>query len=156
MALPLDPPSFVAQDCATTLRDALAEHRARVPGLISGGADPVLGALFDGHDACHVLFGLTTRLDDEARADAWTLLATTMTFRRYRAYLDHPAIRDLARQLLTPMALGRAGAALFDLPRIWRSARAMRAPWDFDAWPRWLDTPVCDIRDAYGVRLLRS
>lgn len=152
----LGPAPFLAADCALTLREAIAEHRARVPGIITAADDPAIGPLFEGHDACHVLFGCSTELADEGRVDTWTLVATTMTLRRYYRYLTHPALQPIYDNFIGWNMLRPGLAAIADIPRIWSRARAMSRPWNFDAWQDWADVPVRDIRAAHGLRLLHE
>lgn len=151
---PTLPPPFLDPACPLTLRDALREHRARVPGLITSDDDPAVGPLFDGHDACHVVFGCSTAPTDEGRVDMWTLFGTTMTVRRYVAYLTHPALKPIYDAFLRWDMLLPALRSFGDVPRIWSRARGMTRRWDFDAWAEWSDVPVRDIRAAHGIRVL--
>ncbi|MDP2310771.1 MAG: hypothetical protein Q8P18_32435 [Pseudomonadota bacterium] len=151
---PLLDPALTLRAPALTLREGMIAHRARVPGLITADDDPLIGPLFEGHDACHVVFGCSTAPLDEARVDLWTLFGTTMTVRRYTAYLTHPALAPIyAAFMRWDMALPYLGS-LADTPRIWSRARAMIRPWDFDAWSRWADVPVEEIRATFGIRVL--
>ena len=143
-------PAYIFPDPRLTLRAALAHHRALVPGLLDGG-DAETAAIFAGHDAIHVVFGCSTSLVDEARADLWTMLATTMTLRRYSGYLNNPTVKALF--LSYPLGqLILSFLAVFDTPRLWWRARQMTQPWDFDAWADHLDEPLGVIRARYNIR----
>jgi hypothetical protein len=145
--------AFLAQDCPATLADGMAEFAAAHPELLVP-ADRELAEFVRAHDACHVLFGLTTALDDEALADTWTLAGTTMTLRRYMAYLRHEPIQQIVADAgAWPLALG----VLRSLPRIvrvlWR-ARRMPHKWPFDDYAAHLHTPLAELRRRYGIRVV--
>ena len=136
-----------------TLAEGMAEFAAALPAPLAP-ADPELLEFMHAHDACHVLFGLGTSLDDEALADTWTMLATDMPARRYLAYLKREPFNLLfaevgAWQLLV--------GTLRSLPRlvrvVWR-ARRMPARWPFWGYRQHLATPLCELRARYGVRVV--
>ena len=144
-----DPREYQFPDPSLTLGQALAWHRARVPGFIEGD-DAVSRALFGAHDAVHVLFGCGTSMADEGRADGWTLLATTMTFREYLAFAQHPVTKALFASLTARDWLA-SFAGLVDLPRMWWRARQMTRPWPFDRYTEHLDRTLAEIRAEYHI-----
>ena len=80
---------YQQQDSALTLAEGLEEYYIANVGTVTRPRDlPAESAgLFRSHDICHVIFGLDTRLSDEALADVRTLLSCDVGFRRYAAYL---------------------------------------------------------------------
>ncbi len=147
------PFSFLAQDCPRTLREGMAEFAAAQPGLLAP-PDPELARFIAAHDACHVLFGLTTTVADEALADLWTMLATDMPVRRYAGYLRRP---ELSALFVEVGAWRITTVLLRSLPRIGRlllRARRMPARWQFWSYAEHLDTPVATLRRQLGVRVV--
>lgn len=144
-------PAYLAVDCSLTLAEGLAEFAAADPGLLPPG-DGELREFIRAHDACHVLFGLGTSVEDEAVADTWTIFGSDIGLRRYASYLKHPEIAGLINQIGGwRMTVGSARA----LPRVLRAiarARRMRAPWPFFAYAQALDVPIAALRRRYGVR----
>ncbi|HEY8375678.1 MAG TPA: hypothetical protein VIK91_04275, partial [Nannocystis sp.] len=146
-------PRYLDPDCPLTLAEGLAEFAACNPGLIPP-TDPELRELVLAHDSCHVLFGLTTSIEDEALADTWTLAGTTVTLGQYAAYLKRPEFLDLVKQIgLWNMVVGSLRA----LPRAVRAirrARRMTRKWPFFDYARFLDVPVVELRRQFGVQLV--
>ncbi|MDC0669931.1 hypothetical protein [Nannocystis radixulma] len=143
-------PSYVTVDCPLTLAEGLAEFAAANPGLLPPGHGE-LREFIRAHDACHVLFGLTTAVEDEAVADTWTIFGSTVTLRRYASYLRHPEIAGLVKEIgLWRMTVGTVRA----LPRVLRAirrARRMSAPWPFYDYAKFLDQPIAALRRRYNV-----
>ena len=68
------------QDSPLTLREGLDEYRAANPALVDPAASTDKGAaFFASHDACHVVFGTTTAILDEATTDLWTFFGVAIT-----------------------------------------------------------------------------
>jgi hypothetical protein len=143
-------PRYLDPECPLTLAEGLAEFAGANPGLIPAD-DPALRELVRAHDSCHVLFGLTTSIEDEALADTWTLLGSTVTIRQYSAYLKHEQFTKL---------FGEIGAwrlirgVLRALPRIARAlvrSRRMTAKWPFFEYAEFLDTPIAALRRRFNV-----
>ena len=134
----------------------MAEFAAAQPGLLRP-SDPEITRFIAAHDACHVLFGLTTVVDDEALADLWTTFGTDMPVRRHAGYLRHPELASLF-VAVGPWQITKV--MLRGLPRITRitrtivRARRMRVQWAFWGHAEHLDTPVANLRRRFGVRLV--
>lgn len=146
-------PAYTAPDCALTLAEGLEEFQAVNTGLLPY-TDPELREFLRAHDSCHVLFGLTTELVDEAVADTWTLFGTDVGTRRYFAYLKRPEIAGLVKDIgWWSMFVATARA----LPRALRAigrARRMSAPWPYFDYARFLGEPLVALRQRYNVELL--
>lgn len=144
-------PRYLDPDCPLTLAEGLAEFSTANPGLIPA-ADPRLRDLVCAHDSCHVLFALTTSLEDEAVADTWTIFGSTVTLRRYLEYLKQPefvgAFKDIGWWTVLK---GTLRAVPRVLRAIWRT-RAMTAKWPFFDYAQHLDTPLGELRRRFNVR----
>jgi len=147
------PFSFRAQDCPHTLAEAMAEFAAAQPDLLAP-SERELAEFIRAHDACHVLFGLGTNLDEEALADTWTLLATDMSARRYTAFLRHP---ELSALFASAGAWSLLTATLRAVPRLlrvfWRTRR-MPARWPFWGYSEHLHTPLATLRERFKIRVV--
>lgn len=147
------PFSFRAQDCPHTLAEGMAEFAAAQPDLLAP-AGRELAEFIRAHDACHVLFGLGTNLDEEALADTWTLLATDMSARRYTAFLKHP---ELAALFTTTGTWPLISATLRAVPRLlrvfWRT-RKMPARWPFWGYAEHLHTPLATLRERFKIHVV--
>jgi hypothetical protein len=137
------------------LREAIALHHRSLGELqVSPGDETSETArLFAGHDACHALFDCATDLRGETQADVWTLAATTMTFRRYQAYLRQPEVTALLRSISWWRAVGLVPWMLADTVRIWWRSRGTPR-WDFDAWEDHADETLGALRRRHGLRPL--
>ena len=92
--------SYLRQDCALTLRDGLREYYRANPTLIDPERSSDEGAkFFVRHDACHVIFGTTTGLVDEALTDTWTLLGSDVTLKQYAEFAKLNEAREVLKQI---------------------------------------------------------
>ena len=146
--------SFKSQHASLTLREALAEHRSHIPGLVPVPDDPVdeLDELFAGHDTIHCLFGLGTTTAEEVRVDAYSVLASTLSLPRYLVYVSHPVVASVIWQTTTLATLPHILVSMLRIPLIWWRSRQFKQ-WDFDGWREHLDRPLVDIRAEYGIRV---
>lgn len=144
-------PRYLDPDCPLTLAEGLAEFAAFNPDLLPA-EDPALREFIRAHDSCHVLFGLTTSIEDEALADTWTLLGSTIPTRQYAGYLKHEAVMNIVREAgARALIRGTLRAIPRALRVIWR-ARQMTAKWPFFDYAAHLGTPIAELRRRYGVR----
>lgn len=142
---------FQHQDSALTLAEGLAEYYARNAGLKRGEAlAPAAQAFFRNHDACHVVFGCDTSLQQEAVVKLSSLFGTTAGFGVLRGYALYDSL-DIYRQLKLSDILATIAAAPLIVPRtIARRLRQIR-PWPWSAFDAFLDTPLTEIRDEFGI-----
>ena len=112
--------SFKSQHASLTLREALAEHRSHIPGLVPVPDDPVdeLDELFAGHDTIHCLFGLGTTTAEEVRVDAYSVLASTLSLPRYLVYVSHPVVASVIWQTTTLATLPHILVSVLRIPLI--------------------------------------
>ena len=150
-------PAYTRQSSPQTLREGLAEYRARNPGLLDAEELPAeAAALFRQHDAAHVVFGCDTTLRGETLIDTWTIFASSIGLRGYLAYLRLPQVN----QVFAEAGLGRVALAFVrsfpDVLRVvWRSRRVARK-WPWRDYAGQLDRPLCEIREEFRIRVLES
>lgn len=149
--------AYQRQESGQTLAEGLEEYYRANEGRVARPESlaPESAALFRSHDICHVIFGLNTAPDDEALADARTLLSCDVGLRRYVAYLasDRQA-QAIFREfgywrsvLATALAIPRLSRAVFEAFR-------MRKPWPWSPPPEYLGRSLCDLRREFGIRLV--
>ena len=144
-------PRYLDPESPLTLGEGLAEFCAVNPGLIPAD-DPQIRELVRAHDACHVLFALTTSLEDEALADTWTLFGSSVTLKQYSAYLKHDQFTALFREIGAWKLLTGTLRAVPRVLRAIRRARRMPEKWPFFDYARFLNTPIAALRQRFGVQ----
>lgn len=147
---PASRPRYLEPDCPLTLAEGLAELTAANPNLITT-TDPELHELVRAHDSCHVLFGLTTTLEDEALADTWTLCGSDVTLKQYSAYLEHQEFTKLLHELGWWPLLRSVIRSVPQVVRAIGRARKMTAKWPFFGYAQFLDTPLVTLRRRFNV-----
>jgi hypothetical protein len=142
-------------DEALTLRQGLAQFR-RTAGLEEKLArvSPQARTLMDRHDVLHVLFGLDTSLRHEAIVDLWTVFGTTARLADLIAYLRLPEEQAILAEIGFWRILLTTLRAAPDLFRVAAAARKLKRKWPWDGHRAHLDTPLGQLRRAYGITLL--
>ena len=147
--------AYLDQDCTQTLREALEDYFAAIPGLLTeDNAEKWVADLFRSHDIGHVVFGCDTSLNGEPLADVFCVFGTDCTVREYMRYAEIPETKAIFREagLWRTLVSG-----LRSLPRIvvalWRCFRMPKK------WPFWhndelLDRPLNELRQQFGVRVI--
>ena len=148
-------PRYTRQDSPQTLRDGLAEYHACNPDLLDPGSmAPEAAALFEQHDAAHVVFGCDTTLRGETLIDTWTIFGSSIGLRGYLAYLKLPQVNQLFAQTGRLRILIELLRCAPDVVRvIWRSRRMARA-WPWREYPQHLDRPLRELREEFGIRVV--
>jgi ubiquinone biosynthesis protein Coq4 len=150
-----DGPEYARQDSPQTLREGLAEYRARNPGLLDPGEMAAeAAALFRQHDAAHVVFGCDTTLRGETLVDTWTIFASSIGLRGYLAYLRLPQVNQVfAEAGLLRIALAGVRCAPDLIRVVWRSRR-VAGKWPWREYEAHLDRPLREIREGLRIRLV--
>ena len=149
--------SYQRQESPQTLSEGLQEYYGANVGAVTRPKDlpPESAALFLSHDICHVIFGLNTTLDDEALADARTLLSCDVGVYRYASYL---AQDKQAKALFKELGyLKSAWVTLMSLPRIGRAVREtwrMKKRWPWVPPETFLNRTLADLRGEFGIRVI--
>ena len=140
-----------------TLAEGLAEYYAANEGIVARPNDlpPASAQLFRSHDLCHVIFGLSTNLSDEAMADARTMLSCDVGFARYADYLRTDS---QAKALFAQIGvLQSIWITVRALPRIFRAVlemRRVRKRWPWTPPADYLGRSLADLRREHGIRLI--
>ncbi len=110
---------------------------------------------FRSHDVVHVVFGCGTSMPDEAVVKLASLFGTTAGAQVLRGYTRVETL-DIYRRL----PLGSTLIALLVAPylvvrTVWRCARQNRR-WPWTGYEAFMDTPLREIRDQFGIRVARE
>ena len=148
---------FTEQNSRQTLRERLVEYFSNIPELMEGAdLPPDLAHGLDGHDVAHVVFGCDTTLLGEVVLARWSLFGVTGSIRPYLIGLRRRETRGLFRDALAafrPSMLWRL--MKYASVAIARSLR-MRERWPFEDYVEYLDQPLCEIRERFGIRVIEA
>jgi hypothetical protein len=140
-----------------TLADGLAEYYAANEGIVVRPSElpPASAQLFRSHDLCHVIFGLSTNLVDEAIADVRTMLSCDVGLARYVDYLRSD---DQAKALFAQIGVMQSiWITVRALPRIARAVLEtgrVRKRWPWTPPDDYLGRSLAELRREYGIRLI--
>lgn len=149
--------AYQGQESRMTLREGLAEYMASNPDLIDtqDTSSEKMAAYFANHDASHVVFGTSTRIEDELIQDIWTLLAIDV---KYRNYVGDLVKAKEGMEVASSLPFWGTIKGFFHLlgvlPRLLWRAYKMPEKWPWAGWERYLDRPLCEIRENFGIRVL--
>lgn len=107
--------------------------------------------LFERHDIIHVLFGLSTELRDEAKADGWTLLGSDISFGEVRKFAALPEEKELLQDLGWAALVKGLLRALPDYAGMAWRARRLNKRWRWADNAQYRDMPVAEIRREFGI-----
>ena len=148
---------YQEQDSKLTLREGLAEYYASNEDLIdpSATSTPEMGSYFASHDASHVAFGTSTKIEDELLNDIWTLFAVDVKYRYYVGELaktKEEAIK-VAKGIPFWGTVRGFGLLVWRFPAlVWRS-RKMNKKWPWRGWEAYLDRPLDEIRREFRLKV---
>lgn len=147
--------SYLQADCSLTLDKALQQYRRSNPDQLEVEAlqEPAR-TLFRQHDLAHVVFGCDNSLHDEVLIDVWTLAGSDVTTRDYKRYLELPEVKNLLKESGWRTLIGESLRALPDVFRVLLRARRMHKPWPFQVPDTYLQRPLSDLRDEFGIEVL--
>lgn len=148
---------YQMQDSPLTLAEGLAEYYAANLGRVTRPADlpPESAALFKSHDACHVIFGLSTTLADETLADTRTVFSCNVGLRRYAAYLrTDPQAKALFAELGWVKGIAITLACLPRIARAAFEALRMTKRWPWAPPESYAARTLTDLRREYGIRVI--
>jgi hypothetical protein len=148
--------AYQTQNATLTLREGLAEYYRVNPGLIDpDGASDQGAVFFRSHDACHVVFGTSTQITDEAATDFWTIFGVDLTVRQYATqFFESAEGKGLLKSFGWKMMLVEGWRSIFLVPRVWRQTRKMTRKWPWTGFDGYLDMPLGEIRSEFGIELL--
>lgn len=147
--------AYQGQDSPMSLREGLAEYFGQNPGLMDpAGLPRDLAIGLHSHDIAHVVFGCDTTLVGEVTLARWSLFGITGSIRPYLTGLRRRETRGLFTDAF----------AQFRPRLLWRMIRAaslailrsLRMPerWPYEGYEPYLDQPLNEIRQRFGIRVI--
>lgn len=149
--------AYQEQDTPLTLREGLAEYLASNPDLIDTNdtSSGKMAAYFANHDASHIAFGTSTRIEDELIQDIWTLVAIDV---KYRNYVGDLVKAKEGLQVAKALPFWGTIRGFFHLlrvmPRLLTRSSKMPKKWPWTGWEQYLDKPLSETRREFGIRVL--
>ncbi len=147
--------AYMDPDSRMTLRQGLSEYFRQSGSLMGPSELPLdLGLGLRSHDVAHVIFGCDTTLLGEVVLTRWSLFGVTGSIRPYLIGLRRRETRGLFRDALSafrPAMFWRM--VKFASVAVVRSLR-MRERWPFEDYAQYLDQPLCELRERFGIRVL--
>lgn len=148
-------PEYTEQDSAQSLREGIAEYRARNPGLLDPSTlPPDAEALFRQHDAGHVVFGCDTSLRGETLIDTWTVVGTTAGVRGYLRYFRYPQVNQIFADVGYARIALESLRCLPDVLRVLVRSRRLSHRWPWAGYEQYLDRPLGEIRRRFNIRVV--
>ena len=148
--------AYQVQDSGLTLAEGLEEYFEANPGLTQVGPDSPEAELFLPHDACHVVFGTSTSLVEEAMTDIWTIAGADVGVWEYAKLMRHAAklnpgevLHEIGYWVAFKDMIRSVGPML----EAYRRGRRMRKPWPFRRYGDHLDRALGDIRREFGIEV---
>ena len=145
-------------DASMTLREGLEEYYRVNPGLSDPAeiTDPTSALYFRNHDSTHVVFGTHTGPLHEGINDLWTIMGVDIRFREYAGgFFATDESKTIAKQLDLGSILPLLWRSLRLWPEIRRRTRAMARKWPWTPPTPYLDRPLKDLREEFGIRVMR-
>jgi hypothetical protein len=146
--------AYQSPSARMTLADGLSEYYREHAFLKRGDRlAPDAREFFRCHDAVHVLYGCDTSLSQEAVVKLASIFGTTAGFAVLKGYSLYDSF-DIYRKLKLGDILLTMGRSIVIVPRtLWRCAK-QRQRWPWSEFDGHLQTPLCDLRERFGIRVL--
>lgn len=147
--------AYQAPDSRMTLREGLAEYFGQDEALMNSSELPTdLGLGLRSHDVAHVVFGCDTSLMGEVVLVRWSFFGVTGSIRPYLTGFRRPETRGLFLDAFARFRLSMLWPLVkFATIAFVRSLR-MRRRWPFEEYGEYLDQPLDEIRERFGIRVL--
>ena len=145
-------PHYLHQDSNLTLREGFEEYRR--PALLRAFVPGSSGErMLEAHDVAHVIFGCATDLRGEVLVHAWTVFGPALTLagahQATREAEHRHVLRTLGWKAVPELALALPLAA-----RVAARARRMPRTWPFHGFEPYLERPLGELRQRFGIRVI--
>jgi hypothetical protein len=145
--------AFELQESRQTLAEGISECFSAHPSLLRGeqlSCDA--RAFFRSHDAAHVVFGCGLSLQHEAVVKISSLFGTTGAWSVLRGYRLHESI-EIYKRLDHREIIDTALTSFVVVPRTILRCPRQRKRWPWSAFASYMETPLSDLRDEFGIRV---
>jgi hypothetical protein len=157
---------YQRQDADMTLREGIDEYFAANPNLLLPSKhDKETAGFFHSHDRVHVVFGCDTSFVNELRADFWTIFGSDVGFFNYLSFIKNPGVKmimndlskihDADKEVFRAELKKSAREALSTPMKVYLRARKMKKKWPWIGSEAFLDKPLSEIREGFGIEVFR-
>lgn len=138
-----------------TLAEGLAEYYLNNPELLelnkySSDEQKVLQA----HDTCHIVFGCDTTPSSELIVETWSIFGTTIPFREYLKYIQHPEVKATIKEIGWYRFTKETILTLPKIAQVVISCSMLNKKWPVFEYYEYLNMPLVEIREEFGIRLI--
>lgn len=147
--------AFERQHSLQTLAEGLAEYHDSNPGLAKDRSpSPQAQEFFRCHDAVHVVFGCGNSLNDEAVVKIASMLGTTAGLGVLSGYTLRESLEIYRALRVGDVAISVLQSVVVVPRTIVRCLRQGRR-WPWDTFDMYMQVPLHDIREEFGIRVAR-
>lgn len=147
---------YEIQESSQTLAEGIAEYYAANPGLADARSmTPEARSFFRSHDVAHVVFGCNTDLDDEAVVKLSSIFGTSAGIGVLNGYRLHESV-EIYKRLPPGAVLKSIARSIVIVPRTILRCLRQRSRWPWTGFERHLETPLCEIRKQFGIRVAHA
>ena len=91
-------PKYTEQNCSMTLKEGLEEYYNSNPREVKEFSEKI--PFLVNHDITHVIFGLSTSIEEESLLDTWTFRGTDITWKQIYKYTFDKNLRNLTKVIV--------------------------------------------------------
>ncbi len=157
---------YMEQNCSLSLLEGLDEFYQVNPQLTRRTGTGVMDSFMTNHDTVHVVFGLSTDIEDEMLADCAAFFCCDIGVRRYVSYLK-PIYEDdtLLSEVMNDEKIKKSGAfgliwkLVKTLPKVVRLfwySRKMKQKWPWDGHQDLGGLSLAEIRQNFRIHLVNN
>lgn len=145
--------AYQKQDSSQTLSAGIAEYfAANREHLKTRALSPEADEFFRCHDASHVVFGCDISLSDELVVKISSVFGTTAGWNVLKGYRLAES-KEVYEELLLVDVVRTVVSSLYLVPiTIWRCFRMQRR-WHWDNFDEFLDVPLAQVRERFGIQV---
>ena len=142
-------------DPQLTLEQGLANFVAKNSKFFAGKTMSEEGAVFlKCHDITHVVFGCGTTIYGEGVVKIWTTFGTTLSFWKVVRGYNEASAFELAKMYSFGHVVKNIFRLLAAIPKVIVRAKRMAKPWPFAEYEPYLQVPLAEIREEFGIEVL--
>jgi len=106
------------------------------------------------HDVCHVIFGCSTSLKDEAITDAWTLFGTDVSLAKFIEFNKLESHKEIIKKVGT---IGVIKTFFISIPRMLKVVLLsfkMKKKWKWEEYEKYMDWKLSKLRTEFNIKIV--
>ena len=149
---------YQEQNSELTLQQGLEEFYSINPHYKELSEPEGQKGLFFQHDITHIVFGLSSKLEEEHLLDSWALWGCKVKWKTMYEYMKHPEIKKITKEVYRKLGLwGLAKKIIVMIPLkllvVFRALR-MKKKWNYhEVSDELLNSSLSDIRKEYNINV---